>query len=137
MKVAAGLSADPDPLHGATMAAREVADGLDGAEPDLAMVFASGAHLTVPEAVLAAIEAELGPETLVGCGAGGVLGAGRELESGTGVAVWAAALDAGSARPFHATVTGDGDTGVLEGLPELGADSALILLSDPYSFPTD
>jgi small ligand-binding sensory domain FIST len=137
MKVAAGLSADPDPLHGATMAAREVADGLDGAEPDLAMVFASGAHLTVPEAVLAAIGAELGPETLVGCGAGGVLGAGRELESGTGVAVWAAALDAGSARPFHATVTGDGDTGVLEGLPELGADSALILLSDPYSFPTD
>ncbi|HWE10247.1 MAG TPA: FIST N-terminal domain-containing protein [Solirubrobacteraceae bacterium] len=137
MKVAAGLSADPDPLHGATMAAREVADALHGAEPDLAMVFASGAHLTMPEAVLAAIGAELGPEALVGCGAGGVLGAGRELESGTAVAVWAATLDAGSARPFHATVTGDGDMGVLEGLPELGADSALILLSDPYSFPTD
>ncbi|HWD75211.1 MAG TPA: FIST N-terminal domain-containing protein [Solirubrobacteraceae bacterium] len=137
MKVAAGLSADPDPLQGAAMAAREVARDLDGAEPDLAMVFASGAHLTVPEATLETIHAELAPEVLVGCGAGGVLGAGRELESGTAMAIWAAALDAGSARPFHATVTGDGETGVLEGLPELGAESALIVLSDPYSFPTD
>jgi small ligand-binding sensory domain FIST len=114
-----------------------VAEELHGAEPDLAVVFASGAHLTVPEATLAAIHAELAPVALVGCGAGGVLGAGRELESGTAVTVWAATLDAGSARPFHATVTEDGDTGVLEGLPELTGDSALILLSDPYSFPTD
>src|ERR1700761_5932044 len=137
MKVGAGVSAAEDPVQGAVMAAREAADALRGAEPDLALVFASGAHLAVPETTLAAVQAELAPEALVGCGAGGVLGGGRELESGTAVAVWAAVLDAGSATPFHATVTGDGDTGVLEGLPELSADSSLILLSDPYSFPTD
>ncbi len=108
-----------------------------GAGADLAIVFASGAHLLVPEATLAAVEAELAPGALVGCGAGGVLGGGRELESGTAVAVWAASLDGGSARPFHARVIADGDTGVLEGLPELGSDAALIMLSDPYSFPTD
>jgi small ligand-binding sensory domain FIST len=137
MKVGAGVSASPDPMHGAVEAARQAADALGGAAADLAMVFASGAHLMAPEATLAAVEAELAPDALVGCGAGGVLGGGRELESGTAVAVWAAELDAGSVRPFHATVTGDGDTGVLEGLPELGSDAALILLSDPYSFPTD
>jgi small ligand-binding sensory domain FIST len=51
--------------------------------------------------------------------------------------VWAASLGEGSAELFHATVTADGETGVLQGLPELGSDAALILLSDPYSFPTD
>lgn len=137
MKIGAGVSAAPDPLQGAVEAAREAADGLGGADADLAMVFVSGAHLAAPEATLAAVAAELAPEALVGCGAGGVLAGGRELESGTGVAVWAAALDAGSVRPFHATVSGDGDTGVLEGFPELGSGAAVILLSDPYSFPTD
>jgi len=87
--------------------------------------------------MLEAVHAELAPEVLVGCGAGGVLGGGRELEAGTAVAVWAASLEGGRARPFHATVVGDDDTGVLEGLPELGSDAALIMLSDPYSFPTD
>jgi small ligand-binding sensory domain FIST len=91
----------------------------------------------VPEATLAAVEAELAPGALIGCGAGGVLGGGRELEAGTAVAVWAASLDGGSAQPFQARVTGDGETGVLEGIPELGSDAALIMLSDPYSFPTD
>lgn len=138
MRVGAGVSADRDPLDGAAAAARSAADLLGGAEPDLAIVFASGAHLVAPEATLGVIDAELAPDALVGCGAGGVLGAGREHESGTGVAVWAAALDDDEeARTFHATVTGDGETGVLQGLPELMPGSALILLSDPYSFPTD
>ncbi|MGZ4350066.1 MAG: FIST signal transduction protein, partial [Solirubrobacteraceae bacterium] len=108
-----------------------------GAETDLAIVFASGAHLAAPGEMLAAIQAELAPGALVGCGAGGVLGGARELEGGTGVAVWAAALDGGEARVFHATVRGEEDVGVLEGLPEIGVEDAVIMLSDPYSFPTD
>jgi small ligand-binding sensory domain FIST len=137
MKVGAGLSTELDPYDGAAEAARIAQRSLAGADADLAVVFASGAHLAAPETMLAAIHAELAPGALIGCGAGGVLGPGREVESGTAVAVWAAALDGGSARPFHATVAGERDTGVLEGLPELGSGAALILLSDPYSFPTD
>ncbi|HEX4010203.1 MAG TPA: FIST N-terminal domain-containing protein [Solirubrobacteraceae bacterium] len=137
MKVGAGISSESLPVAGALDAARSVARALDGAEADLAVVFASGAHLAEPEETLSAIYGELAPEVLIGCGAGGVLGAGRELESGTAVAVWAAALEGGRARPFHATVSGEGDTGVLEGFPELGADAGVIMLSDPYTFPTD
>ncbi len=137
MRAGAGVSTGPDPRRGAIEAARSVVMELDGAAPDLAVVFASGAHLAAPEAMLAAVHAELGPETLIGCGAGGVLGGGRELESGTAVAVWAAALESGEVRQFHATVSGDSETGTLEGLPELGPESAMILLPDPYSFPTD
>jgi small ligand-binding sensory domain FIST len=137
MKVGAGVSAGLQSPAGAAQAARSAAWALDGVQADLAVVFASGAHLEEPEAMLEAVHAELAPEVLVGCGAGGVLGGGRELEAGTAVAVWAAALEGGRARAFHATVIGDDDTGVVEGLPQLGPDAALIMLSDPYSFPTD
>ncbi len=137
MRIGAGLSDDLDPATGATTAARAAARELGGAEADLAIVFASGAHLASPEETLAAVQAELAPGALVGCGAGGVLGGARELEGGTGVSVWAAALGEGEARPFHAIVRGEEDVGVLEGMPEIGPEDAVIILSDPYSFPTD
>src|ERR1700729_836172 len=67
MRGGTGLSDKRDPAAGAAEAARAAAQGLDGAEADLALVFASGAHLTDPEAMLAAVEAELAPAALVGC----------------------------------------------------------------------
>ena len=137
MRVGTGLSDAHDSPVGAAVAARSAREALGGADVDLALVFASGAHLANPEAMLSAVHAELAPAALVGCGAGGVLGGGRELEGGTGVAVWAAALEGGEARSFHATVHREDDVGVLEGMPEIGSDAAVILLSDPYSFPTD
>lgn len=138
MRVGTGLSDDLDTRAGAAAAARAAAVQLGGAVADLALVFASGAHLVDPEETLAAVQAELAPGALVGCGAGGVLGQGRELEGGTGVAVWAAALEeTGEARAFHATVRREEDVGVLDGMPEIGSDGAVIMLSDPYSFPTD
>jgi small ligand-binding sensory domain FIST len=137
MRVGTGLSDELDSRTGAVAAARAAAQQLGGAEADLALVFASGAHLVDPEEMLAAIDAELAPAALVGCGAGGVLGGGRELEGGTGVAVWAAVLQGGEARAFHATVRREDDVGVLDGMPEIGSDAAVIMLSDPYSFPTD
>jgi small ligand-binding sensory domain FIST len=138
MRVGTGLSDELDSRAGAAAAARAAAVQLGGAEADLALVFASGAHLVDPEEMLAVVQAELAPGAMVGCGAGGVLGQGRELEGGTGVAVWAAALEeAGEARAFHATVRREEDVGVLDGMPEIGSDGAVIMLSDPYSFPTD
>jgi small ligand-binding sensory domain FIST len=137
MRVGTGLSDALDSEAGATAAAREAMRGLGGAEADLALVFASGAHLAAPGEMLAAVHAELGPGALAGCGAGGVLGGGCELEGGTGVAVWAAALEGGGARSFHAIVRRQDDVGVLDGMPEIGSGAAVIMLSDPYSFPTD
>ncbi len=120
MRVGTGLSDELDSAAGAAVAARAAAQQLGGAEADLALVFASGAHLADPEEMLAAVHGELAPAALVGCGAGGVLGQGRELEGGTGVAVWAAALEGGEARAFHATVRREEDVGVLDGMPEIG-----------------
>jgi small ligand-binding sensory domain FIST len=137
LRIGTGISAELDRRAAATEAAAAAGRALDGAGADLVVVFASGAHLGDPEAMLETIHDVLAPASLIGCGAGGVLGAGREIEGGSAIAVWAAAFDGGSARPFHATVTEEADVGVLEGMPELGSDAAVIMLPDPYSFPTE
>jgi small ligand-binding sensory domain FIST len=133
-RIGAGISTEPDPLAAAVHAGRVAGAALDGAAPDLALVFASGAHLFAPEVTLEGVRGVLEPRAVVGCGAGGVLGGDRELESGTAVAVWAAIFDRpAEIKPFHATVADDG----LEGLPELDDAQGAIMLSDPYTFPTD
>ena len=153
LRSGAGLSTEPDPRRAATEAARAAARQLDGDPADVVVVFASGAHLATPELTLAGVHAELAPATLVGCGAGGVLGTGHEVEVGTAIAVWAASLDGGSAggpaggsagepaggraTPFHATVIEQDGTGMIRGMPELDGVGGLILLADPFTFPTD
>ncbi|MBV9467244.1 MAG: FIST C-terminal domain-containing protein [Solirubrobacterales bacterium] len=138
VRIGAGVSTQPDPLAGGAEAARMAAESLAGTETDLALVFASGAHLAAPEATLEAVHTEIAPRALVGCGAGGVLGAGREVESGTAVVVWAAALAGdGDARVFHATSETGEAQAVVDDLPASTADEGVIMLADPYSFPTD
>jgi small ligand-binding sensory domain FIST len=135
--VGAGLATHGDARLGAVEAASAAAAGLAG-PPDLAVVFASGAHVATPEVTLEAIQDVLGASVLIGCGAAGVLGSGRELEAGTAVAVWAASLgEGGSAIPFHASVDPDADDLAIEDLPEIAGASGVIMLPDPHSFPTD
>jgi small ligand-binding sensory domain FIST len=122
---------------GAVEAAIAARSGLDGRRADVAVVFAAGAHLAAPEATLEGVHEALSPGQLVGCGAGGVLGAGREVEGGTCVAVWAAALGAGSAQAFHATAEEGGESPEVTGLPALDGASGIVLLPDPFSFPAD
>lgn len=137
MRIACGLSTAADPRTGAIEAAAKVAAELSGASVDLAVVFTSGAHLAAPEATLEGVHDELSPDVLVGCGAGGVVGAGREIEGGTAVAVWAAAFEDGVVSTFHAEVTEVEDGLAVAGLPDLQGAGGAILLPDPSSFPTD
>ncbi len=136
--IATGLSTTPDARAGALEAASAAARALNGRPCDLAVLFASGAHLAEPEVTLAAIHEMLGPMTLVGCGAGGVISDAREVEDGTAVSVWAASLGDGEVLPFHATVEElEEGSGALSGLPDLEGAAGAILLADPFSFPTD
>ena len=136
-RIGTGLSTEHDPLQAGTAAAQSAAEALGNAPADLALVFASGSHLVAPEATLESVHAALAPRALIGCGAGGVLARGRELEQGTALAVWAAAFDDGEVTPFHIEVVGDEPPFQLAGLPGLDGSSGVLLLSDPYSFPTD
>jgi small ligand-binding sensory domain FIST len=137
VRISCGMSLATDPGVAASEAAREAAGGLAGSEPDLALVFAAGAHLLAPELTLEAVHETLRPGELVGCGASGILGEGREIEEGTAVSVWAADLGDGAATAFHAeTQELEGAIAVL-GMPELEGAGGAILLPDPVSFPLD
>ena len=137
VRIGTGVSSAADPRDGAYSAAEDAEAGLGGQPPDVAVVFASGDHLSDPEETLAAVHEALAPAALIGCGAGGVLGDGREVEGGTAVAVWAAALDGGVATPFHATAEPADGGLVVSGFPDLDGAAGAILLPDPMTFPTD
>ena len=122
---------------GAVEAATTVATELAGSSIDLAVVFACGAHLAAPEATLEAIHDALQPDVLIGCGANGVVGDGREIEGGTAVSVWAAAFENGIVSAFRAEVTEVEEGVAVAGVPDLQGAGGAILLPDPYSFPTD
>jgi small ligand-binding sensory domain FIST len=142
IRIGAGLSRTQDARVGAIEAAQDAAAGLGREHADVAIVFACGAHLAAPEAVLEGVHEALRPAQLVGCGASGVLAAGAEVEEGTAVAVWAAALADAAVETFHATAPSD-DEGELaagaepEGVPSLSAATGAIVFPDPHTFDTE
>ena len=137
VRIACGLSTAPDPRAGALEAAATVAAELHDCTIDLAVVFASGAHLADPEATIEGVHDVLAPDVLIGCGAGGIVGGGREIEGGTAVTVWAASFEDGVVSTFHAEVEEVEDGIAIRGVPDLRGAGGAILLPDPYSFPTD
>jgi small ligand-binding sensory domain FIST len=135
MRIGAGLSEQSDARLGGIEAAQAAGAALGDARADLAFVFATGAHLDAPEATLEGVHEALAPVALAGCGAGGVLADGREIEEGTAVAVWAASFEGhGTAEVTHLPASA-GDP--LGDLPEPETASGLVLLADPLSFPAD
>lgn len=137
VSVSVGVSDALDPVEAFDLAAGQAADGLGGA-CDLAILFVGAPHLGHAKTILSTVHERLEPRSLIGCGAGGVLGDGRELESGPGAAVWA--LSAPDARIVtHHLQAEPGDDGVaVRGLPEPDAlGEALILLADPYTFSAE
>ncbi len=127
VRVAVGVSDQLDPIEAFESAARTAATDLGGNSCDLALVFASAEHLAGSGEILDAVHGELEPGALIGCGAGGVLGGGRELEAGPGAVVWALAAPAAQIATHH-----------LEDMPDADAlGEALIVLADPYTFSAE
>jgi len=140
VRIGSGLSKGPDPRVATIEAGTDARQALDGRRADLVLVFCAGAHLAAPEATLEGVREALDPRALIGCGAGGVLARGREVERGTAVAVWAASFDADPSHAvtaFHATASAAPGATEIEGLPDVRGASAVILIPDPYSFPAD
>lgn len=136
VQVAVGLSESFDPVEAFSEAAAEAAAGLGG-ECDLCVVFAGASHLGHAKWVLSEVHERLGPRQLIGCGASGVVGGGREIEQGPGAVVWAASLPGASVSTHHLRAEPGGEEGV-EGLPAGGPrGELLIVLADPYSFATE
>jgi small ligand-binding sensory domain FIST len=137
MRIATGTCADLDGAEAFGEAAARAGAGLGNGGAELAIVFAGRDHLEDAEAGMAAVRERIGAEAVVGCGAQGVVGGGREFERG-GVTVWAASLPDAEVTPFRLDVTPAGDAGVaVTGLPDLEGADVAVLLADPYSFPVE
>lgn len=115
---------------------------LGGERPDLAVVFASplyGGDLDRLPGLLA----DLSPRCLLGSTAGGVIGAGKEIEGTVGISLTAGVLPGVRVEEFQVGPQDVPAPGAdrSEWLEMLDAESApsegLILLADPFSFDVD
>ena len=133
-----GIAVDADLVQAAETATAAALAVLDGAVPDLALVFVCGPE---PDDVQAALERAgelVGATTVLGCSAPGVIGGGRGVELTSAVSVWAATLPGVVLRSFHLEVLRTSDSIAVVGMPVLHTDDrAAVLLVDPYSFPVD
>jgi len=138
VRVGVGISESFDAVEAFTDAARDAAHGLEGEPCDLCLVFAGAPHLGRGKWILSTIHDRLAPRHLVGCGAGGVVGGGREIEEGPAAVVWAAAMPEAEIATHHFETEQTIDGFEVEGVPEPEAlGDALIVLADPYSFVTE
>jgi small ligand-binding sensory domain FIST len=136
-RIGSGIEGEDRGVPAFERAAERAADALDGAPADLAFVFAGPESLDAAEDGLAAVRERLHPAALTGCGAQGVVGPGRELETG-GVAVWAASFGDAHAEPFRLEALAAGEDRIaITGMPDLDEVAAVLLLVDPYSFPVE
>src|SRR5215218_2265044 len=101
LRVAVGVSQSFDAVEAFSEAAQEAARGLGGESCDLCFVFAGAPHLGHGNWILSAVHDHLDPRHLIGCGAGGVLGAGREIEEGPAAVVWAASMPGARIATHH------------------------------------
>jgi small ligand-binding sensory domain FIST len=135
-RIATGLSTAPAAEDAAIEAVRRVRAALDGAEPELAYLFVSPAHLAEVDVAAAVVREQLGPGHLLGCVAEGVVGGKRELESGPGLALWAGSLPGARVETFHLEAVPAEEGLAVEGVPAFDDDPALVtMLVDPFSFP--
>lgn len=147
MPYAAALSEHPITSHAAGEVVGQVlealaasGEGQDPRPPDLALLFVSRSHAGALEDVVGAVRATLAPATLIGCVAGTVIGGGREVEEGPALSLWAG--HTGPVRGFHLALSSTPDGHALLGWPEEPDGepvraSALLLLADPWTFPTE
>lgn len=112
--------------------------------PDLAIAFYSPHHLGAAREISETIHQRLAPGAVLGCVAEAVIANEREVENGPALSLWLAKWSRPVAtRPFHLVLEATADGPSLFGWPDELLDSpdparsAVLLLGDPFTFPTD
>src|SRR5689334_7561088 len=137
------LSEEPITRHAAQDAAAQAAEALGGRPPDVAFVFFSTHHRGNALEVAEAVAETLVPGHVLGCSAGGIIGAGREVEERPAVSITAARLPGVSVHPF---ALDDGDLPDEDAAPRAwesligvppASQPSFIVLAEPFSFAAD
>lgn len=116
-----------------------LANGADGADPDLLVLFLSPHHGNADRAIVDGLRARWPGATLIGCTAGGTIGGGRELEGIASMSLTAAVLPDVDLRAVH---IGGAGTPAVDAPPEVWHGllgpvpeqlPVFVLLADPFS----
>ncbi len=120
------VSQFPDADRAAGEACDLLTEKMRGAPPSLIVAFASEHHTDSMLAIGERLRRSFPDALLFGCSAHRVIGAGREIEEGPGVALTAAHLPGVELHPFHVPA------GRLPELP-VPDETDFLLLGDPFS----
>jgi small ligand-binding sensory domain FIST len=142
MPFSASFSTLPDTLQACDEVCSRTLSEVGG-RPDLALVFISPHHAGAATELAAHLHASLNPAALLGCQGEAIVGNEREIENEPALCVWLARWS----RPveqtlFHLTLEETSEGHSLLGWPDnlqhtATEESAVLLLGDPFSFPTD
>jgi small ligand-binding sensory domain FIST len=111
--------------------------------PDLVVAFFSAHHAKAADRIAQTLTERLTPRCLLGSVAEAVIGNGKEIEDAPALSVWLGRWNKPvTLEPFHAVLERTSEGPSLLGLPDglVGADaadSAVLMLGDPYTFPVD
>jgi small ligand-binding sensory domain FIST len=134
-RFAAAFSQHPVAAHAVGEVAGALIDDV-GAAPDVVAIFVTAPHTGTLEDIAAALQKLLEPRVMFGATAVAVLANGVEIEEGPALAVWAARLD-DAVRSVRVTADQTPDGWIFDGLDALASGRAVVLVADPYTFPTE
>lgn len=138
-RIGSGLSTLTQAKLAVDTALAQATSGLGGATADLVMLFVAPQFEDDLELIVERVNDRAEDAVIIGCSAGGVIGAHSEVEDAPAIAVWAASLPGAGVTPFRMTFHQEGDHGIIDGFEELPETdgSVIVMLNDPYSFPAD
>lgn len=136
MPFAAALSEHPLPTQATGEVLGQILEEL-GEQPDLVVLFATGAHTGAVEDIAAAVHTVLRPGAFIGATAVGIAGGGREIEAQPAITLWAARFGPVEAVHLRPARTGSGLDLVGIDPAALAGATAMVLLADPASVPVD
>lgn len=144
MPFAAALSQHPLPTHAVGEVAGEVLDVL-GDRPDAAVLFVTGPFAGAMEDIAGVVRETLRPGALVGATASSLIGGGQEVEQAAAISLLAMRFGSRRrpareplARAVRFDVEREDEGWRLTGTLDVAVPGAtLVLLADPFTFPTD
>ncbi len=123
----------------------QIKSQLGGVSPDLVLLFASAPKYPKFEDAVPEVRRLLDAQVLVGCSGSGIIGGGRELESGPAMAVLAASSDTNALHPFafsdkQAGGKGEDPDTLIEAIgadPSDFDDGLMLIFIDPLTVSTE
>lgn len=143
MQWASALSLNEDLERAVSESADVVRASLGKERPDLVVAFVSQHHADLHDRLPGWVRGATGAGLVIGCTAGGVIGAGTEVENRAALSLTAACLPDVELSPFHvenaSLPANGGGTQQWERLVRVSADTGahFLLLADPFSFEAE